>query len=263
MSAPKLYLFDIEGTVAPVSFVTETLFPYARKHCEEFLWQVVPEIGNVELGDNPEGTIFMDMMLLALENRRETDPGAPRILPPEAANQGAVSMSPAKGIPRIVEYIYWLMDQDRKSTALKSLQGKIWKAGYERGELKSVLFDDVPGAFARWSKEAGIAIYSSGSAEAQVLFFRHSNVGDLTPMISGYFDTRIGPKQASASYVAIAQQMNVAPEDVLFFSDVVSELDAARAAGCGTRLMVRPGNAPVADFGAHAAIQSLGPDSLF
>jgi enolase-phosphatase E1 len=152
------------------------------------------------------------------------------------------------------------MDRDRKSTALKSMQGKIWKAGYERGELKSELFDDVPEAFARWSKRARVAIYSSGSADAQEMFFRYSNHGDLTPMLSGYFDTRTGPKQASASYTAIAAVMDVTPADVLFFSDVVQELDAAREAGCGTRLVMRPGNAPIDDACGHAAVESLDLD---
>jgi enolase-phosphatase E1 len=249
MSAAQLYLLDVEGTVAPVAFVTETLFPYARKHFEEFLWRVVPEIADAAPVQSPEGTIFMDVMMLALENQAETDADAPRI--------GTMSMSPAKGIPRILEYIYWLMDRDRKSTALKSLQGRIWKEGYERGELKSELFSDVPEAFSRWSKQARIAIYSSGSAEAQVLFFQHSNYGDLTPMISGYFDTRTGPKQASASYAEIATAMKVAPQDVQFFSDVVSELDAAREAGCGTRLVVREGNAPVESANGHFVIESF------
>jgi enolase-phosphatase E1 len=258
MSEPKLYLLDVEGTVAPVSFVTETLFPYARKHFEEFLWQqAVPEIEKLEPGQSPEGTIFMDLMMLRLENEAEADPDAPRILPEWAGKQQAMSMSPEKGIPRILEYIYWLMDRDRKSTALKSMQGKIWKAGYERGELQSEIFDDVPGAFARWSQEGRVAIYSSGSAEAQVLFFKHSNHGDLTPMISGYFDTRTGPKQASASYAAIAGAMKVATGEVLFFSDVVRELDAAREAGCGARLVMRPGNATVEDAGGHSVIESF------
>ena len=130
-----------------------------------------------------------------------------------------------------LEYLLWLMDRDRKSTALKSLQGKIWKAGFERGELKGTLFDDVPAAFARWSATGKVAIYSSGSVEAQKLLFRHSIFGDLTPLIAGYFDTRTGPKMASASYAAIAQAMEVAPGEALFFSDVVRELDAAREAG--------------------------------
>ena len=89
------------------------------------------------------------------------------------------------------------MDRDRKSTALKSLQGRIWKGGFERGELKGTLFDDVPAALERWSSVGHVAIYSSGSVAAQMLLFRHSNFGDLTALISGYFDTRTGPKAAS------------------------------------------------------------------
>jgi enolase-phosphatase E1 len=235
MSQPKVYLLDVEGTVAPVSFVTETLFPYARRHFARFL--------HVHAKDP---AVLDDLKLLAEENQAETAEGYPTL--------GGAGIGDEL---HAFYYVSWLMDHDRKSTALKSLQGKIWKAGYERGELKSVLFDDVPEAFARWSREARIAIYSSGSAEAQELFFRHSNRGDLTPTISGYFDTRTGLKQASASYAAIAAAMNVAPGDMLFFSDVVPELDAAREAGCGTRLMVRPGNAPVLEAHSHAVVESF------
>lgn len=166
-------------------------------------------------------------------------------------------------------YLNWLMDQDRKSTALKSLQGKIWKAGFESGELKGTLFADVPDAFARWSgtgnrtgKMTGkVAIYSSGSVEAQRLLFRHSIYGDLTPSIAGYFDTRTGPKTASASYAAIAAAMHIAPSQVLFFSDVVRELDPAHEAGLATRLVMREGNVPVEDAHqdahGHAVIHSF------
>jgi enolase-phosphatase E1 len=149
------------------------------------------------------------------------------------------------------------MDNDRKSTALKSIQGKIWKAGFESGELKGTLFDDVPAAFQRWSEQARIAIYSSGSTEAQQLLFRHSIFGDLTSLIAGYFDTRAGAKGDSASYTAIAAAMEVAPAEVLFFSDVVRELDAAREAGCKTRLVFHPGNAPVDDVHGHVSIESF------
>ena len=117
--------------------------------------------------------------------------------------------------------------------------------------MKGTLFADVPEAFERWSAAAQVAIYSSGSVEAQQLLFRHSSYGDLTPLISGYFDTRTGPKTASASYAAIAAAMDVAPARVMFFSDVVRELDAAREAGCQTRLVVREGNAPVDDAHGH------------
>ena len=142
MSQPACTLLDVEGTVAPISLTTEMLFPHARKHFEEFLWGAVSEIEDRKPGDSPEGTVLMDLLLLSMENRAEIDPGAPRILPEYAIQrefQGeprSVSMSPAKGIPRILAYVYWLMDRDRKSTALKIMQGKIWKAGYERRRVE-------------------------------------------------------------------------------------------------------------------------------
>jgi 2,3-diketo-5-methylthio-1-phosphopentane phosphatase len=260
--AYKLYVVDIEGTVAPLSLVTEQLFPYARRHFETFLrknfadFEKSPE----SVREDTEGSVFWDIVMLGLENRAEKDPDAPRILPKiahESENLKAVSMSPAYGIPRILAYIYWLMDRDRKSTALKSLQGKIWKAGFESGELKGTLFPDVPEAFARWSASSQVVIYSSGSVEAQQLLFRYSNYGDLTAHISGYFDTRTGPKKESASYVAITAAMHVDPAEVIFFSDVVGELDAAREARLATRLVVREGNAQVEDAHGHNAVESL------
>jgi 2,3-diketo-5-methylthio-1-phosphopentane phosphatase len=272
---PKLYLLDVEGTVAPLTLTTEVLFPYARAHFESFLWQSVEEIGNRirEMRDRgesdeaelvfAESSVWRDMMMLTIENGQENDPDAPRILPEVEENPGSggerscVSMSPDYAIPHVLEYIYWLMDRDRKSTALKGLQGKIWKTGFESGELKGTLFDDVPGAFKRWSKNARVAIYSSGSVEAQKLLFRHSVFGDLTPLIAGHFDTRTGAKMESASYAAIAHAMHVAPAEVLFFSDSVRELDAAREAGCGTRLVTREGNSPVEDAHGHAMIRSI------
>ncbi len=264
---PKLYLLDIEGTVAPLTMTSQVLFPYARAHFEAFLRQNIAEFERmgdaVEPRDIGEGTVLWDLAMLRLENRGERDPEAPQILPDSLAELGSkggvssVSMSPALGIPRILKYIYWLMDHDRKSTALKSLQGKIWKAGFENGELRGTVFEDVPEAFRRWSANGRVVIYSSGSVEAQKLFFRHSTAGDLTPLISDFFDTRTGPKMESASYRTIAARIEVAPGEALFFSDSVRELDAARQAGCMTRLVVRPGNAPVDDALGHALISSL------
>ncbi len=239
---PHLYLLDVEGTVAPLTLTTEVLFPYARRLFALFL----------ERHRNDE-SVRQDLVLLEAENRAETAEGAPRLT---AIASPADTASPRFRLDAMM-YIMWLMDRDRKSTALKSLQGKIWKAGFERGELKGTLFDDVPDALRRWSEEARAAIYSSGSVEAQQLFFRYSTGGDLTALISAYFDTRIGAKMETASYAAIAKAMSVAPSEVLFCSDSVGELDAARAAGCGTRLVVRPGNAAVDDAHGHRAIESF------
>ncbi|HUD55991.1 MAG TPA: acireductone synthase [Terracidiphilus sp.] len=231
---PRVYLLDLEGTVAPISLVSEQLFPYARAHVAAFLKQNLglPEVQN-------------DLKLLAAENRAEQSEDSPTF-GIEIRNELHARA-----------YLLWLMDRDRKSTALKSLQGKIWKAGFEGGALKGTLFADVPEAFAHWASQGKVAIYSSGSVEAQQLLFRHSTYGDLTPLISSYFDTRTGAKLDSASYAAIAAELSVDSAEVIFFSDVVRELDAARAAGCSTRLVVREGNAPVEDAQGHEAVSVL------
>lgn len=239
----KLYLLDVEGTVAPLVLTTEQLFPHARKHFREFLRDNIDDPGVRE-----------DLVLLAEENRVEADPAVPCRLPKIKRTDTTDSL---KFQMDALMYLLWLMDRDRKSTALKSLQGKIWKAGFESGELKGTLFADVPDAFARWSAAGKVAIYSSGSAEAQQLFFRYSTAGDLTPLISGYFDTRTGPKRAAASYRAIATAMMTAPGDAVFFSDVVQELDAARTAGMQTRLVMREGNPTVDDAHGHAIIEAF------
>jgi enolase-phosphatase E1 len=248
MSAAKLYLLDVEGTVAPLTLTTEVLFPYARKHFEEFLKANCTQI-----------SVLQDLMLLKQENQAESEPGAPMISSVEGAD--ALWSNPIFTVPFALKYLLWLMDHDRKSTALKSLQGKIWKAGFESGELKGTVFPEVPPAFERWSADAKVAIYSSGSVDAQKLFFRHSSHGDLTPLISGYFDTRTGPKMESASYSAIAAEMEVNPGEALFFSDVVRELDAAREAGFQTRLVIREGNSPIDDAHGHAMITTFETSS--
>jgi enolase-phosphatase E1 len=240
---PKLYLLDVEGTVAPLTLTTGQLFPYARRHFREFLRDKV---------EDP--AVREDLILLAEENRAEGDPNVPCRLP-NVKWTGFVD-----GLKFQVDaliYLLWLMDRDRKSTALKSLQGKIWKAGFESGELKGTLFDDVPGAFRNWSARGKVAIYSSGSVEAQKLLFGHTVFGDLRPLVAGYFDTRTGPKMESASYAAIAKVMEVTPGEAMFFSDVVKELDVAREAGMETRLVVREGNAVVEDDHGHRRVASL------
>ncbi len=232
--APRLYLLDVEGTVAPISLITEQLFPFAHKHLPQYLKE------NLQHPD-----VQADLQLLAEENRAEEDHDCP------------TSGVEIRNELFARAYLMWLMDRDRKSTALKSLQGKIWKAGFESGELKGTLFDDVPKAFARWSAEGKVAIYSSGSVEAQKLLFAHTVFGDLRPLIAGYFDTRTGPKMESASYAAIARVMEVAPGEAVFFSDAVKELDAARDAGMQTRLVMRQGNVPVEDARGHRCVESF------
>jgi len=242
--SPRVYLLDIEGTTSPVSLVAEQLFPYARKHLAGYLrehWN--------------EPKTRADVALLAEENRAEKDE---KQIPRFAQDDKSLGQDDKPlGLDAALTYLLWLMDRDRKSTALKSIQGRIWKSGYENGELTGTVFADVPESLARWSQTAKVAIYSSGSVEAQKLIFGYSSAGDLTAYISAYFDTRSGAKTSVESYQAIAAAIGVETSEILFVSDMLRELDPAREAGCATRLSVREGNAQVSDGHGHTAISSF------
>ncbi len=205
-------LLDIEGTTTPMDYVFGVLFPFAADRLPAFL---------AERGADPQ----VQADLQALRQEWET--------------------TEVGEWPGALAYLQALMAADRKSTALKSLQGKIWEEGYRAGTLQSTVFADVGPALARWHAQGKIvAIFSSGSTQAQELLFRYSRAGDLTPYLRAYFDTRTGPKTQPDSYRAIARHLQVTPADILFVSDAIAELEAAQAAGCAVRWAVRPGNRP-------------------
>ncbi|HEY0378757.1 MAG TPA: acireductone synthase [Pyrinomonadaceae bacterium] len=220
----RALLLDVEGTTTPVEFVYETLFPFARQHVREFLEQHL---------DSEE--VRADAEALKNENLSDAEKGSG---PPRWLED-----SPDSLVESAVSYAHWLMDRDRKSTALKSLQGKIWEGGYRSGRLRGEVYADVRPAFERWKRLGKeIYIFSSGSVLAQKLIFAHTSEGDLTPYLDGYFDTTTGAKASAASYVSISEKIGAHAAEVLFVSDVTAELDGARAAGMTTALCVRPGS---------------------
>jgi enolase-phosphatase E1 len=151
-----------------------------------------------------------------------------------------------------------LMDQDSKDPELKKLQGHMWEEGYRSGELAGEMFEDVPRALKRWREQRiDTGVFSSGSVLAQKLLFRHSTAGDLTPFLKWHFDTSVGVKTDAGSYAKIATLMEAPPPDVTFISDVVRELDAARAAGMRTALSLRPGNPAQPENHGHPRIRSF------
>lgn len=213
----RVILLDIEGTTTSIKFVYETLFPYARAHLQEFLHAN---------GGQPE--LASDLERLREEYAADADKAGCPPWPSQSEPDSALG------------YLHWLMDQDRKSPALKAIQGRIWEAGYRRGGLRGHVYDDVPPALRRW-RESGkeICIFSSGSVLAQQLLFSQTAEGDLRPLIQGYFDTTMGPKTDAASYRGIAQALHRPLAEMLFISDSVPELDAARQAGMATLLCLR------------------------
>jgi enolase-phosphatase E1 len=228
-------LLDIEGTTAPISFVYETLFPYARQHGPALIR---------ELWNQP--ALSQARIDFERENVGDVVAGAP-VVGAGSPDQDAV-----------IAYYLWLINRDRKSTPLKLIQGLVWERGFEGGGLRSRVFADVPRALARWKRSGRhVAIYSSGSVLAQKLLFGYSEVGDLTPLIDAFFDTTVGHKRQLSSYETIARELALQMNEILFASDVVEELDAASAAGLQTALCLRPGNAPVQQEHRHLAIRSF------
>jgi len=201
----KAIVTDIEGTTSSIDFVHQTLFPYAKKHLRTFL-----------RAHADEPAVREQLAALARDVGRT-------LTVDEAAT----------------ELERWI-DEDRKATPLKTLQGLIWREGYAAGELYGHVYEDTPVFLHRWHQQGlRLYVYSSGSEEAQKLIFGHSDAGDLTPLFSDYFDTRIGGKREAASYRVILDRIALPGDAVMFLSDVGEELDAARNAGMRTCQLVR------------------------
>jgi enolase-phosphatase E1 len=203
----KAILTDIEGTTSSLSFVKDVLFPYARERMAEFIRQHAQEAAV----------------------RKELE---------EVRRLSGKNLSE----PEVIEQLIRWIDEDKKITPLKSLQGMIWEDGYKKGAFKGHMYEDAVRHLKQW-KQAGIRLYvfSSGSVQAQKLLFAHTEYGDLTPLFSGYFDTTIGNKREADSYRKIAVAIGTPPGDILFLSDIREELDAARAAGMQVTWLVRDG----------------------
>lgn len=228
-------LLDIEGTTSSVRYVFDVMFPYVRWHLHPFLsahW----------LDDE----VVAAARLMALD-AGHTDLAQLCPAPDRQTRQRALEM-----------HVIELMDQDAKATGLKELQGIIWRDGFTRGELRAHVYADVPPALHRWH-ECGLqlGIYSSGSITAQKLFFGHTEAGDLLPLLLRHYDTTIGAKRDPLSYRRIVADIGDPPENLLFISDIVAELDAAREAGLQTALCLRPENSPVAAGHGHSVIESF------
>ena len=220
----RAVLVDIEGTTTPLSFVTDVLFPFAKER-----------LGDACSSPDPRFT------------------AAVRRLREEHEAEGTDMPGFGNGAP----YARYLMELDRKSTGLKELQGLIWEEGYRAGDLKGEVFPDVPEALRAWQAQGVRArIFSSGSVLAQQLLFGHTEYGDLRSFFEGYHDTTTGPKREARSYAVIAGAFGLPPGTILFLSDVVEELDAAREAWMQTGLLLRPGNKPV-EAGSHSVYRSF------
>jgi enolase-phosphatase E1 len=230
-------LLDIEGTTSSVSFVYDVMFPFVRRELDHYLQ-----------------TRWSDPALAPACDAIARDLGHADF----NAWSLAAHVDEAGQRQLLRREVVRLMDGDVKATGLKHLQGLIWEEGFRTGELKAHVYDDVPPALRKWRDlQIDVHIYSSGSIQAQKLFFAHTIAGDLLCFFHGHYDTTTGPKKEAHSYRKIARDFAVPAESILFVSDVVAELDAARAASLRTALVLRPGNAAVAPGQGHAVIRSF------
>lgn len=203
----RAILTDIEGTTSSLSFVKDVLFPYAREHLPAYL------------------------------RRHAREPAVAQLL---AEARAVIGGSPSD--EEVVAQMRRWIDEDRKITPLKTLQGLIWEEGYRQGQLQGHVYEDAARKLRAWhARGLKLYVYSSGSVLAQQLLFGHTAQGDLTALFAGFFDTTIGAKREAASYRAIAAAVSLPAASIVFLSDVKEELDAARAAGMQTRWLVRDG----------------------
>jgi enolase-phosphatase E1 len=212
---------DIEGTTTSISFVHEVLFPYASQHLAHFIQESAAD----------------PLVQQELNAVKET-----------VLSESSQTIDDQEAIQQLLAWI----KADRKHTALKSLQGYLWKKGYEQGEYQSHIYDDVLPALKDWqAKDIRMGIYSSGSVEAQKLLFGYSEKGDLRPYLEAYFDTKIGHKREVESYLRIQEALSIPAKEILFLSDIAEELDAAKIAGFQVVQLVRPGTE---DSGRHPSV---------
>jgi len=246
----KHIVLDIEGTTTSISFVKDTLFPYVRKNLDEYL------------ASHWNEDEFKDVLAL-LKNQAAEDK--------KAEMEGAIEI-PSDGSDddmkaAVAKSVLWQMDADRKTTALKKLQGQMWRHGYKNGELKGHLFADVAPSLKDWVKDGRkLYIYSSGSVEAQKLLFGNSADGDLTELFTDFFDTEVGAKVDVESYKSIVKKLDCNADDVLFLTDMPKEASAAREAGLPVILVEREGNEPIAselrkEFSAVSSFEEVAFES--
>ncbi len=223
----KAIVTDIEGTTSSISFVHQTLFPYAAEHLPEFV-------------------------------RTNADDAQVREQLERVAELADIA---ATDVEAIIEQLQSWIAEDKKIAPLKAIQGMIWEQGYQNGDFNGHVYADAAAGLQRWHAEGlALYVYSSGSVQAQKLIFGYTEFGDLTPLFSGYFDTRIGAKREVGAYQSIVAELALEAGDILFLSDICEELDAAREAGIKTCQLTRPQDA--SRTGSHPCVADFSQIDL-
>jgi enolase-phosphatase E1 len=225
INRPAALVTDIEGTTSDIAFVQKVLFPYSREALPGFLRAHA---------DDPAVAPWVSMIASEIHTTPDN-------------------------LPAVIAALWLWIDADRKHTALKALQGLVWEQAFTSGEFRAHVYPDALAALQRWHAEGlPLYVYSSGSIQAQKLYFGHTAAGDLRPCFRGHFDTTTGPKRDAESYRKIATAIGMAPAEILFLSDIGAELDAARVAGWRTVQVLRDGATPAPEHASISGFDQLG-----
>eukprot|EP00820_Chromera_velia_P004155 Cvel_17287.t2-p1 / transcript=Cvel_17287.t2 / gene=Cvel_17287 / organism=Chromera_velia_CCMP2878 / gene_product=Probable bifunctional, putative / transcript_product=Probable bifunctional, putative / location=Cvel_scaffold1372:776-1732(+) / protein_length=319 / sequence_SO=supercontig / SO=protein_coding / is_pseudo=false len=257
---------DIEGTTTSISFVAETLFPYAKEKVEAFI---------SETFDTPETKEDIRALskLRAEDVEQNLSPPPFPSLPEEGDGKSLAPEAKAEVVQGVAAYVKWLIGADRKVSPLKSLQGRIWETGYKKGDLVGHVYEEVPGRLKTWitqpvgkpaddsEKDKALVklyVYSSGSVLAQKLLFGHTSHGDLLPLFSGHFDTKHpGSKLEWKSYETIAKDVGLPPSRIVFLTDNINEAKAAVECGMQVVVSIRPGTAELPEGHGFPCVHSF------
>lgn len=219
----KAIVTDIEGTTSSIQFVHEVLFPYAAKMLPHFIRQ--------HRGDKAVEIALNDV-----------------------ADQANLDI---KGTEKLIARLLQWIAEDKKVTALKTLQGLVWDHGYRHGDYQAHIYPDALSKLIAWhQQDIDLYVYSSGSIHAQKLFFGFNEGGDLQYLFKDYFDTTTGPKREAESYHLIQQAIGITAKEILFLSDIVEELNAAAEAGMHT-VWVQRDPAAVSKHAQHQSTHSF------
>lgn len=213
----KAIVTDIEGTTSSIRFVHDVLFPYAKQRMADF----IRHYESLSEADNQTVSTQLDAVAQLAGIQRE--------------NTEAL----------IQQLLDWI-DEDKKVTPLKALQGIIWQQGYQQGDFVGHVYQDAADYLKQWNKQGlDLYVYSSGSVHAQKLIFGYTEFGDLTPLFKGYFDTQVGGKRDVESYRQIIHQIGLKAEEILFLSDIEQELEAASQASMKTCWLIRKNDSDI------------------
>lgn len=218
-------LFDIGGTITSISFVKDKLFGYVRENVRNYLNQKFDE-----------EVVQSDIKDLLEESKEVKN------------NFDLKTINKSEVIRQVEEIVIRLMDGDKKFSSLQKLQGHMFEDAFQSKSVTTEFFPDVLKSIRRLKDlNKRVCIYSSGSVFAQKLLFSHTSEGDITHLITSFYDTTTGSKVETDSYKNICSSEKVEPGEVLFLTDMMNEAVPARIAGCGVVVVLREGNLPISE----------------